>query len=123
MSTVRVRADLLIGRMVLDPSGRKAGRIHEMTIEVEAPGSSEYVVREFKLSAGGWLEALVGRELTAAIARRRGRESHQRTIGWADLDLSDPEKPRLRRPLAEIVSRARSSRGAAARSGSERSSR
>lgn len=105
MSTVRVRADLLIGRMVRDPSGRKAGRIHEMTIEVEAPGSSEYVVREFKLSAGGWLEALVGRELTAAIARRRGRHAHARVVDWADLDLSDPEKPRLRRPLAEIDDR------------------
>ena len=102
MSTRRVRADLLIGRMVRDPNGRKAGRIHEMTIEVQAPGSSEYVVREFELSAGGLLEALVGRELTAAIARRRGRPAHPRTIGWADLDLGDPERPRLRRSLAEI---------------------
>ena len=116
MSTRRVRADLLVGRMVRDPEGRKAGRIHEMTIEVAAPGSADYVVREFKLSAGGWIEALFGSEVPAAAARRAGRRAPGRTVGWADLDLTDPERPRLRRPLAEIVSPARSPRAAAARS-------
>lgn len=116
MSTRRVRADLLVGRTVRDPDGRKVGRIHEMTIEVAAPGSAEYVVREFKLSAGGWLEALFGREFAAALARRAGRRTDARTVGWADLDLGDPQHPRLRRPLAEIVSPARSPRAAAARS-------
>lgn len=120
MRGVRLRADLLVGRMVRDAEGRKAGRIHEMTIEPAAPGSAEYVVREFRLSGGGWVEALAGRELAAALARRAGRE-HGRTVCWEDLDLGDPVHPKLRRTLAELdaardVSRARSTRGGAARS-------
>ena len=120
MRAVRLRGDLLVGRMVRDAGGRKAGRIHEMTIEPAAAGSAEYVVREFQLSGGGWLEALAGRELAAALARRAGRK-HGRTVRWDDLDLSDPVHPRLRRTLAELdaardVSRARSTRDDAARS-------
>jgi len=117
---VRLRGDLLVGRMVRDADGRKAGRIHEMTIEPAAPGSTEYVVREFRLSGDGWLEALAGRELASALARRSGRPNG-RTVSWEDLDLSDPVRPKLRRTIAELdaaraVSPARSPRGDAARS-------
>lgn len=120
MSVVRLRGDLLVGRMVRDANGRKAGRIHEMTIEPASPGSADYVVREFLLSGGGWIEALAGREFAAALARRAGRR-HGRTVRWEDLDLGDPMRPKLRRTLAEIeaeraVSRARSPRAGAARS-------
>ena len=102
--TKRVRVDLLTGRMVRDAEGRRVGRIRELIGEVERPGSGEYVVREFHLSSGGLLEALGGAQLARVIADRLGRKSNRRIIGWRDLDLSDPERPRLRRSLAEIDS-------------------
>lgn len=100
--TKRVRVDLLTGRMVRDPAGRRVGRIRELVGEVERPGSGEYVVREFHLSNGGLLEALGGVHLARVLADRLGRKPNRRIVGWRDLDLSDPERPRLRRPLAEI---------------------
>lgn len=102
--TKRVRVDLLTGRMVRDPAGRRVGRIRELIGEVERPGSGEYVVREFHLSSGGLLEALGGAQLARVLADRLGWKSNRRIVGWRDLELSDPERPRLKRSLAEIAS-------------------
>jgi hypothetical protein len=102
--TGEIRVDQLKGRMVCDPAGRKAGRIRELLAEIERPGSGEYVVREFHLSTGGLIESLGGSQLAAVIAQRFGRPAHRLVVSWRDLDLSDPERPRLRRPLTEIAS-------------------
>lgn len=100
--TREVRVDLLMGRMVRDPAGRRAGHIRELVGEIARPGSGEYVVREFHLSTGGLVEALGGSHLARVLADRFGRRSNRVVVGWRDLDLSDPERPRLRRPLAEL---------------------
>ena len=97
-----LRVDLLTGRMVHDPAGRRVGRIRELVGEIEHPGSAEYVVREFHLSTGGLVEALGGSQLARVLAERLGRRTNRIVVGWRDLDLSDPERPRLRRPLAEL---------------------
>ena len=104
--TREIRVDLLAGRMVRDPAGRRVGRIRELIAEVAGPGSGEYVVREFHLSTGGLVEALAGTQLARVLADRFGRRSNRIVVGWGDLDLSDPERPCLRRPLAEIGPRA-----------------
>ena len=92
--------------MVRDPEGNRVGKIRELIAEIERPGSAEYVVREFHLSTGGLVEALGGTQLARVLADRFGRRSSRIVVGWQDLDLSDPERPRLRRPLAEIAPRA-----------------
>jgi hypothetical protein len=97
-----LRADLLVGRTVRGPDGRRAGRIRELVAEVAEAGSGEYVVREFHLSVGGLVEALGGWQLARMLTDRSGGESSLVIVGWRDLDLSDPERPALRRPLAEI---------------------
>lgn len=96
-----IRVDLLAGRMVRDPAGRRVGKIRELVAEIAGPGSGEYVVREFHLSTGGLVEALAGSQLARVLADRFGRRPNRVVVGWQDLDLSDPERPRLRRPLAE----------------------
>jgi hypothetical protein len=101
--TMIVRVDLLRGRKVRDPSGRVVGRIRELLAEVARPGSGEYLVREFHLSGGGLLERLGAWRLGSVIADRVGRPGTTIVIGWRDLDLSDPEKPRLRRPIADAA--------------------
>lgn len=80
------RVDLLRGRPVRDPAGRVVGRIVDLVAEVAHPGSGEYLVREFHLGRRGFL------------ARPR-----MIVIGWRDLDLSDPERPRLRRSISEAA--------------------
>jgi hypothetical protein len=100
--TREIRVDLLKGRMVRDPGGRRVGRIRELVGEVAAPGSGEYVVREFHLSTGGLVEALGGTQLARVVSERLGGRSNRIVVGWRDLDLTDPAHPRLRRPLAEL---------------------
>jgi hypothetical protein len=104
--TREIRVDRLTGRMVHDSEGRKAGRIRELVAEVERPGSGEYVVREFHLSLGGLIEALGGYQLAGVLSDRFGRHPNRIVVGWRDLDLSNPEQPRLLRPLAEIKAEA-----------------
>ena len=104
--TRELRVDLLTGRMVRDAEGRRVGRIRELVGEVAAPGSGEYVVREFHLSGGGLVEAIGGSELARVLAERLGRRSNRIVVGWRDLDLSDPARPRLRRRIAEITAAA-----------------
>ena len=105
--TRQIRVDLLTGRTVHDPDGRRVGRIRELVGEVAAPGSGEYVVREFHLSTGGLVEALGGTQLARVVTERLGRRSNRIVVGWRDLDLTDPARPRRRRPLAELTAAAR----------------
>ena len=101
--TRQIRVDLLTGRTVHDPDGRRVGRIRELVGEVAAPGSGEYVVREFHLSTGGLVEALGGTQLARVVTERLGRRSNRIVVGWRDLDLTDPARPRLRRPCGALT--------------------
>lgn len=118
--TRTVRVDLLSGRVVRDTTGRRIGRIHDLIAEVAHPGSGEYVVRQIHLSTGGLVERLGGTHFARILAERFGVESNRLVVDWRDIDLSDPERPTLRRPLERqaAVSRARSSRAGAGRRGS-----
>ncbi len=98
-----IRIDRLSGRSVYDSAGRKVGRIRELLGEIERPGSGEYVVREFHISTGGLLESLTGVQFARVFAERSGRRANRVVVDWRDLDLSNPERPLLRRPLAEIA--------------------
>ncbi|MFL5563327.1 MAG: hypothetical protein ACJ79K_17820 [Gemmatimonadaceae bacterium] len=97
-----LRADLLIGRAVRDVNGRRVGKIRELVAEIVEAGGAEYVVREFHLSTGGLVEALAGPRLLRVIADRLGRQPSRLVVSWRDLDLSDPERPVLRRPVASL---------------------
>ena len=94
-----VRADLLTDRTVRDASGRRIGRIRELVAEIAEPGSGEYVVREIHVSTGGLVEKLGGAHLRRILSDRFGFRSNRIVFSWRDVDLSDPERPVLRRTL------------------------
>lgn len=99
MSVREIRLSELVGRVVRDATGRKVGRIEELRAEIalDARGN-EYDVVEIHVGMYGALEALAGARFLRALSRRLGRaagyESHG--IPWDQLDLSDPDRPRLR---------------------------
>ncbi len=91
-----VHLELLLGRRVLDPEGKRVGRI--LAVRAEQEGK-DCVVREYLLG-------------TAALLTRLGL-SAQRLVGlpihrdplcvpWDLMDLGDPAKPRLRCTVAEL---------------------
>ncbi|HET8612205.1 MAG TPA: hypothetical protein VFL92_05510 [Sphingomonas sp.] len=96
-----IHLERLIGCKVHDSAGRSAGRIEE--IEAELQGGEWVVVsimtgpiglltRLSSLGIGAWLLGLLGaRKLVGGYE-----------IGWRQLDLHDPARPRLLCPVGEL---------------------
>jgi hypothetical protein len=90
-----VNLEQLLGRPVRALNGRPAGRIEELRAEKRGAG---HVVTEFVLGPGGLLERM-------AISFRRtylGRPHHGQVARWDQLDLDDPEHPRLTCTVDEL---------------------
>jgi sporulation protein YlmC with PRC-barrel domain len=94
-----VRLEDLLGRRVLDRGGRRLGRLEEVHAERE---DGEWIVREYVLGVGGLVERLAAGELVASLLGRFAPEPARHVVPWDALDLSDPERPRLTRTLAEL---------------------
>lgn len=85
----KVHLELLLGRKVYDPDGVRVGRIFSVLAEREG---EDCVIREYHLGAAALLSRL---GITAL--RLVGRHRHEPIrVPWDQLDLSDPEKPRLK---------------------------
>ena len=98
-----VRLELLLGRRVVDTRGRPAGRIEAVHAERR---DGEWLVQEYVLGLDGLLERLAGGPLARGLLGRWARQRDAYTVPWDALDLADPERPRLTRPLAELRRRA-----------------
>ena len=79
--------DRLLGRRVLGRDNQPVGRLHEFRTERHANG---YAVSDYVIGAGGLLERL-GLALRLIV----GLRAHGRVARWDQLDISDPEHPRL----------------------------
>ena len=91
---MEAHVEQLLGRSVVDAHGRRVGRIEEIRTERKGP---HWVVRSYVLGLDGLLERLAAGAITQALlGPLGGRRRRRRTIGWNELDLSDPERPRLR---------------------------
>ena len=88
-----VRVERLLGRVVVDAHGRRVGRIEEVQAEREGP---EWVVRSYVLGVDGLLERLAAGAIAQGIVGTLAGARRRRRIGWDELDLSDPDRPRLR---------------------------
>ena len=94
-----VHVERLVGRRVLDTEGRALGRIEDVRAERE---EGEWIVRDYVLGVGGLIERLAAGPLVATLLGRWAPMLRRHVIPWDALDLSDPEWPRLTRPLTEM---------------------
>jgi hypothetical protein len=93
-----LRVERLLGRSVVDAHGRRVGRIEEVQAEREG---AEWVVRRYVLGLDGLLERLAaGAIVQGLVGTTLARRRRRRTIEWNELDLNDPDRPRLRRAAA-----------------------
>lgn len=101
MATRECRAELLIGRRVVDANGEVVGRLEEIVADYV---DDEYVVREFHVGALAAFERLgtgrLGRSLVRLIGGDRIYKGY--AVPWQHMDLSDPEHPRVTVAKAEL---------------------
>jgi hypothetical protein len=91
MSRASVHLELLLGKLVRDPEGARAGRIHSVFAEIDGDAC---LVREYGLGTVSLLECL-GLPVRGEPLR----------VPWDLLDLGDPDHPRLRCTVAELKGR------------------
>jgi hypothetical protein len=95
MSAREARLELLLGRRVLAQNGRSVGRLEEIRAQRSGAG---YVVTEYHVGPEALLERLaVGFQ---SFFRKPPRKGY--AIGWDQMDLSDPEHPRLTCPADQL---------------------
>jgi hypothetical protein len=90
-----VRLERLLGALLVDAAGVPVGRIED----VEAvPAGDTYLVTHVLVGPDSALAQLLafGHQLPTLRALGLGRKPQIRRIPWAWLDLSNPERPRLR---------------------------
>ena len=93
--TRRLNLDAVIGRAVWSIEGQRLGRLEEC--RAERNGDS-WFVREWLIGPAGLLERLgSGAWLLVGTSRARGY-----IVRWDQLDLTDPERPRLTCPVARL---------------------
>jgi len=91
---LEIRLDRLLGRNVRDTNGRRIGRLEEF--RAESPGQgiviAAYVIGAAALleRLGAGLRLLVGSHVRGYVAR------------WDQLDISDPDHPRLTCAVKEL---------------------
>lgn len=89
------RVELLLGRKVYAPDGRAAGRIEELRAERE---NSYWVVTEFHLGPIAVIERLAVRHFGFTLPGR----VHGYRVRWDQIDLTDPDRPRLTCSVDEL---------------------
>jgi hypothetical protein len=97
-----VRVESLLGHRLRGVDGESLGRIEEIVAEIRG---TEWVVTEVHVGRGALLERLV--ELTTLVPRFGApqRMLGRRRVPWAQIDFSDPSRPRatVRRSELERV--------------------
>jgi hypothetical protein len=83
-----LRLDRLVGREVYTANNRRLGRVHEFRAEKQG---AKWVITEYVMGNAGLLERLrLGVRLILGLKRTAGYVAR-----WEQLDLSNPDHPRL----------------------------
>jgi hypothetical protein len=90
-----IRLDRLVGREVHTANNRRLGRMEEFRAE---PRGDAWFISEYVVGTAGLLERLgLGVRLVLGLKRGRGY-----VVRWDQLDLSNPERPRLTCAVADL---------------------
>ena len=89
------RLELLLGTRVHAQDGRAIGRLQEFRAERE---HDYYVVTEYHVGPVGLAERLAVRHLGFTLPGR----VHGYSVRWDQLDIEDPDHPRLTCPVEEL---------------------
>ena len=97
MTAREVRLERLLGRKVVDAAGEVIGRLEEVIAEVRVHArGSDHVVREFHVGKYAMLERLGAGPLGRELVRLLGVRHEGYAVPWEEMDLSEPERPRVR---------------------------
>ena len=101
MMTQLIHVELLLGKKVLALNGQSIGRLEEIRT---ATNRGHSYVSEFLVGSYAVLERLaafhIGRSLLRVLGAKR-EEGYR--FRWDQLDLSDPDQPRLRCAVDELL--------------------
>ena len=92
--TREVRLDGLLGRQVMGANNRSVGRIEEFRAETRG---TRYVVSEYAIGVGGLME-----RLGVGVKALFGGHGGGYLARWDQIDISDPDHPRLTCPVADL---------------------
>ncbi|MEH2071857.1 MAG: hypothetical protein V7K47_27535 [Nostoc sp.] len=103
MTTHEIHLELLLGKQVLDSTGKAIGRIEEICAEQQG---EEWVIKEYLIGYAAILERLSAWNIGIGILNLLGAQKIYGgyTVPWDMLDLTDPQKPRLHCSLDELKS-------------------
>jgi sporulation protein YlmC with PRC-barrel domain len=98
-----IHLELLLGKAVLDSTGKAIGRIEEVRAFKQG---EEWIVQEYLIGYAAVLERLSAWTIGLGILHLLGAHKIHGgyTIPWDKLDLTNPNKPRLRCSLDELKS-------------------
>jgi hypothetical protein len=91
-----LRLELLLGRRVRDPEGRVVGRLEEFRATRDGDA---WEVTAFDVGPSALLERLAVRHFGSLVPGTRPAGYRAR---WDQIDLSDPDHPRLTVPVDEL---------------------
>ncbi len=96
MADTTVRVEDIMGKKVLDASGKLVGHIEEIVVVPAGPQDNDWVVKEYHVGMAALFERLAALTFLDALLRVFHKD---RGVGWVipwnKLDLSDPIHPRL----------------------------
>ena len=101
MITQEVHLELLIGKQVRDPSGKAVGRIEEVRAKQQG---EQWIIQEYLIGRAALLERLsawtIGLSILHILGARKINSGYR--VPWDQLDLTDPEQPRLYCDMHEL---------------------
>ena len=96
-----VHVELLLGRKVFAVNGQSIGRLEEIWTQKER---GQFFVSEFLVGRYALLERLAAWSIGRAVLRVLGAKRNEGyRIRWDQLDLSDPQQPRLLCDVDELL--------------------
>ena len=96
-----LHAELLLGKKVLALDGQSIGRLEEIWTQ---SNRGHFFVSEFLVGSYAVLERLAAWSIGRSVLRLFGAKRDQGyRIRWDQLDLSDPQRPRLLCAVDELL--------------------